>query len=365
MTLPSHNRSRRAFTLVELLVVAAIIGALVALLLPAVQAGRESARRTQCASQVKQLVLAVLSYESTHKLLPSCGRAEVRKDVSNDAVMIFNPYGGLQLSWIVDVLPRLEAAALAGRFDRSKGAGQQVTNPQAVALPALVCPSDGAGGAPYIHPYSPAPAKSFAKGNYAAYTSPFHVDLQLLYRGAFIADGQPLAAIEDGTSNTLALAEIRTLDRDDDSRGAWALSWPGATLLAFDMHPTGWSDGHGQTSDGAYAAAMNAPYEANPSSAGATQTPNCQGPNRDTLSRCVAGGALYDAASAAHMPCMSTSNLPPGLRGHMSAAPRSQHPGGVNAALLDGHAAFLADEIDDFVMAYLVSVNDGRVHAAR
>src|SRR5215211_2132386 len=66
----SFRSQKRGFTLVELLVVIAIIGILVALLLPAIQAAREAARRSQCVNKMKQLGLAVLNYESARKVLP-------------------------------------------------------------------------------------------------------------------------------------------------------------------------------------------------------------------------------------------------------------------------------------------------------
>jgi len=64
------NPRRRAFTLVELLVVIAIIGVLIALLLPAIQAARESARRSQCSNNFKQMGLGILNYENVHKQFP-------------------------------------------------------------------------------------------------------------------------------------------------------------------------------------------------------------------------------------------------------------------------------------------------------
>ncbi len=84
---------RRAFTLVELLVVIAIIGILVALLLPAVQQARESARRSQCMNQMRQLTVAMMGYESSYKKLPAG----------------WTTHGTL---WSAAILPQLEQSAI-------------------------------------------------------------------------------------------------------------------------------------------------------------------------------------------------------------------------------------------------------------
>ena len=85
MRLPlSHSAPpSMAFTLVELLVVIAIIGIFVALLLPAIQAAREAARRTQCKNNLKNIGLAIANFENTNKVFPTGGCEESDKEVSD------------------------------------------------------------------------------------------------------------------------------------------------------------------------------------------------------------------------------------------------------------------------------------------
>lgn len=355
----------RAFTLVELLVVVAIIGVLVGLLLPAVQSARESARRVQCANNLKQLGLALLSYEDAHQELPACGLVTPKFDEQYQ-VDIFNPFSGKQLSWIVLVLPFFEQSALYDQFDLSRAVSSQSKNPQATWLPPLMCPSDVAYGRKFnlLKPGVGVSFSELAKGNYAAYVSPFHVDLTFLYPGALSARPTPFAVIEDGNSNTLALAEVRTLDSEKDERGAWALSWNGATLLAFDMHPEDWWNAHDGTGEGdPFITENRGPYVANLDSREEAQVPNNQGINKDTTKQC--DEELARLSTESQMPCSLHRSAYDkdaiGVKGYMSAAPRSLHPGGVNVFFLDGRVEFLGNDIDEIAMAYLISINDGAV----
>ena len=358
-----RDRSRAGFSLVELLVVIAIVGVLISLLLPAVQAARESARRVQCVNHLKQLALATLSYESTYGRLPPSAILDSGEKTFKPRGKPSIPYPvvdqqlGKQISWAVLLLPFIEQQNLFGEFDLSKTVFEQELEPQARSVSTLSCPSDHAPSS-YFVDQTLTEGKYFAKGNYAAYVSPYHIDMQLVYPGALILNGQPLSRIEDGTSNTIVFSEVRTLDHAQDERGAWALPWAGASILSFDMH-------HRCSSASVTGKCPNYPsvcpeethYRPDFCSSGVTQLPNTIAV-LDTLHECLGGSEQENLSLLESMPC-GEWNGRIGTSGYYSAAPRSLHVGGVNVAYVDGHAAFVRNEIDEFSMAYLVSINDG------
>jgi prepilin-type processing-associated H-X9-DG protein len=337
---------------VELLIVVAIVAVLIAMLLPAVVAAREAARRLQCSNNIRQLVVATLEYEEQHKILPPSGIVEPKTATVTESggevtYPVYDQRSGKMFSWAVLLLPFLDQENLYRQFDLEKSVLEQPAEPQEHFVATYLCPSDGAEGRLYVDDEFTL-GKRFAKGNYAAFVSPFHSDLQLLYPGALIATGQPLARITDGTTKTAVFTEVRTRAHPQDERGVWALPWNAASLLAVDIH-------HDRGDAGAYVT----PFWPDPSLMMQSQMPNTLGPNADILVRCPDEGGSLPAAQLEGMPCIRW-RWQLGLFGYISAAPRSNHLGGVNIALLDGHVGFITNNIDPFAMAYLIDVRDGK-----
>jgi prepilin-type N-terminal cleavage/methylation domain-containing protein len=301
---------RRAFTLVELLVVIAIIGVLVSLLLPAVQAAREAARRTQCLSQVKQLALALQNYESTYRLLP------------------VNSNVGPRNGWPTAVLPYLEQTPLYDRYDQVRHWDDPVNAVSVAArLPVLLCPSaDGnRDGFEYTRFTSSTP-RFYLRGAPWDYTNTAGLSSRLnatLVPRAPSVDGvlaftiSRMAAVTDGTSNTVMLAEcvnrpqLWQQRRRIDSIGAMIAPWSSTSDQPFVTGGVWASHLKGLVVDGA-------------------------GANGDTrnLGPCA-------------MNCSNDNEL------------YAMHPGGVIVATTDGGARLLSQSTPVPVLAALVTRSGG------
>jgi prepilin-type processing-associated H-X9-DG protein len=307
--------------------------------------------------------LAVLNYESTNGRLPPAGLIEPENGCTNvgfanthlddcfDTVHgLSSGAGGLQFSWIILVLPFMEEQALYDEFQFDLDVYNQPTEPQSRSLGALLCPSDQAAGRILDLESSATFASAigsiatpawFAKANYAAFTSPSHIDHQKWIPGALGGfepgerQGQKLSKITDGVSKTVLGSEVRTLDRDWDQRGAWALPWSGAALLGLNWHPIDTN----VTSIRRY-----------------VPDPDWERSHLPNRTR-----QIFDQLLVCKQPAYAREQkMPCAKELFMAASARSLHPGGVNAVALDGHVGFISDQIDSFTFAYLISTNDGQ-----
>jgi len=377
------------FTLVELLVVIAIIGILVALLLPAVQAARESARRSECSNKIKQLALACHEYHDSFKTFPHGGvwvERDTLMSANGNLVGTDNAYNSAwSANWIMMVLPYIDQSNLHAQYDFNISAydntiplnPNDLTNEQVTGtkIQELVCPSAD----PLVENYQRTAVGgwldgrpgNFAKGNYAGNYSAHRSRAasqwnQLAVRGIFVANPQsfgpaPNSAVwpkgkrfggsisinevNDGTSNTFMVGEVLGYDRSLDNRGAWA-HVQGA---AFNPDGTVWCN--------LYTGANGA---------------NPPPPNREWLSNtCSWTGPQPDTAAAMRTFLTPNSTLSldhpascdgptkyrfcwsnMGGNGGVTGA-RSRHPGGVNIAFADGSVKFINDAIDAQTYYYL------------
>jgi prepilin-type N-terminal cleavage/methylation domain-containing protein/prepilin-type processing-associated H-X9-DG protein len=135
-------RIRQAFTLIELLVVIGVIGILIGLLLPAVQAGREASRRTDCSNRVRQLALATHMHHDARGYFPPA-RYEARPDAdAADQCGLETP------TWLARVMPFLEQQALGAQWDFSKPWHQHPASVRTVVPDVFLCPSRRSGTRP-------------------------------------------------------------------------------------------------------------------------------------------------------------------------------------------------------------------------
>jgi prepilin-type N-terminal cleavage/methylation domain-containing protein/prepilin-type processing-associated H-X9-DG protein len=135
MFYPSSDARARGFSLIELLVVVTIIGILISLLLPAVQAAREAARRVQCLNNLKQMGLAVHSYHDTYQVFPR-GGAGVIDDEDADVRAMWT------LSWGAAILSGLDQLPLYDSLHQNKSyLDSSNLIPGQTVVPVFLCPS--------------------------------------------------------------------------------------------------------------------------------------------------------------------------------------------------------------------------------
>lgn len=298
-------RRPKAFTLIELLVVMSIMGLLIAMLLSAVMAAREAARRVACSDNLREIGLAMHNHDATHRRLPAGRGAPFPRVFSALAHLL--PYVEQEsLRSMIDI------TAAPVTFDTPTGVHDGSVNYMAATtvISVLVCPSDPAAGRIAGSPYGGT--------NYAANAGSGTVDhgtLQDADGVFYMASSTRFADITDGASNTVAFAE-RTLGQGTD-----AVPEPSETLI------------------------LELPFGPDPTPS-ACSTPASGNWNAERGAKWILGNygnTLYNHCyppNAVSWDCMDQRQQ----KSRMTA--RSRHPGGVTVLLCDGSVRFVSQTID-------------------
>ena len=333
-------KTRRGFTLVELLVVIAIIGILIGMLLPAVQAVREAARRTQCLNNLKQIGLAALNHESGLMKLPSAGKGT---STANPPVNGFydnnsnlTTSGGQQAQGMLTrILPFIEGANnfagftdLTVSYDAAANAGTiQLPQGARTSINAFLCPSvGGLRGSTETDP------DGFGYTDYAAIilvdqSMSLGVQNNSIYQtGVFNArTGRKIGSVTDGTSNTIGIAESTGRSQQ------YSIAMAGPSANFSDTLGEDVVNGNGVTG----------PYWrwASPDSA------------------YIVSDRINTRRSMPTADIDGWSGLNAGPNGETF----SFHTGGANAAYVDGSTHFLSDSVSDLLYASTCSSAGGEV----
>jgi prepilin-type N-terminal cleavage/methylation domain-containing protein/prepilin-type processing-associated H-X9-DG protein len=238
-----RDDSSRGFTLIEVLVVISIVGILIALLLPAVQAAREAARRAQCTNNLKQIALAAHNYESANGCFPMGTPVKVATYSFGWIQAGDYDYGH---SLFVAMLPQMEHAALydAVNFAVNIELPENMTV-QRTQIDALLCPSDPAagridaptmwanyGGFRVAHGSYSGCTGTWAHWTWSPSSTPSLATLVAQDNGIFFVNSSTrVADVTDGTSHTILLGERMLYERYRPDTNWWFSGWLGASLF--------------------------------------------------------------------------------------------------------------------------------------
>jgi len=349
------------FTLVELLVVIAIIGTLVALLLPAVQAARESARNNSCKNNLKQLSLALLNSDASLQKLP--GYINALFDPNNPSV-------GRRASWAVMAFPYMEEQALWDQWSKNF---EQI--PSTPFIGGLVCPSNppelpdqpwldyvvNAGWAySDFHRSAPPPSIAIAE-EYQEYAG----------NGVFFDNSRNIAMHADPTVNPDPRDQDPARYPQIISRVTYVQSNDGTSktlMISENLHAWYWAYDADPTTPayefGELPGKDNSPTEDTKHVFGFVWS------NSGASVERINGDNDYDKISPLlppdtmlHYASQSRHDGSPDVVSSFWESygfPSSRHPGGVNAAFCDGHIVFVSESIAPRVYAMLMTSNRNR-----
>ena len=303
MQISRRHTNRAGFTLIELLVVIAIIAVLIALLLPAVQQARESARRTQCNNNIKQLGLAAHNCHDTYGVFPPAGAAS---NGWNGRVAQTGPYRNLAGSFFFHLLPFIEQSSLYNGAIAAGGGMDNSVNGKPVygyVIAAYRCPSDRTPGASTGYGNPAGSDATHAVSNYGA---------------NFLVFGNPTAGSQEGNTRMSSLTDGSSNTVFFGERYGWYAGTPLSCL---------WANSENRWSP----QICRAPGPGNSTTAGYAPCPKFQAqPTYQSANDSTSGG-------------------------------QTSHPGAMIVGMGDGSGRYISANIDATVWSRLCDPRDGAV----